>query len=399
MMRYTSLVANSPTPDQLAASLPLQPFCPSVTDFVAALSHKLVTDPDVRTYPELVALGYWMRPASIRRLQASLALDQTPLRVPRGTVLHIAPSNVDTIFVYSWFLSLLVGNCNIVRLSSKASPQADMLIRMLSECLQAPQNAEIAARTLLVRYEPDPATTAQLSSVCDVRVIWGGDATIRQIREIPLPPTAIELSFANKYSLALIHSGGWSRSNEQQRRAWIDGFFNDAFWFDQMACSSPRLVLWVGDSSGEAREDFWERLAMRVNVESRRFEDADYINKRVAVDAMAIENTVAVVPTVNNDITRVWLSDPALLDTRHCGAGLFHEAHLPTLDALRPLLQRKVQTVSYAGFQRDDIVGFVNAAPLRGIDRFVPFGSALNFASVWDGFDLADMFMRKITID
>lgn len=41
---------------------------------------------------------------------------------------------------------------------------------------------------------------------------------------------------------------------------------------------------------------------------------------------------------------------------------------------------------------------FVLEAPLVGIDRIVPFGQALNFATVWDGFDLTRVFLREITI-
>ncbi|HET9516299.1 MAG TPA: gamma-glutamyl phosphate reductase, partial [Actinoplanes sp.] len=34
----------------------------------------------------------------------------------------------------------------------------------------------------------------------------------------------------------------------------------------------------------------------------------------------------------------------------------------------------------------------------RGIDRVVPFGSALSFAAVWDGYDLLSEFSRITTV-
>ena len=37
------------------------------------------------------------------------------LLLSRGVVFHIAPKNVDTIFVYSFVLSLLCANKNIIR--------------------------------------------------------------------------------------------------------------------------------------------------------------------------------------------------------------------------------------------------------------------------------------------
>lgn len=37
-----------------------------------------------------------------------------------------------------------------------------------------------------------------------MRVIWGGDATIKEIRRAALLPRATEITFADRYSLAVI---------------------------------------------------------------------------------------------------------------------------------------------------------------------------------------------------
>ncbi|MFC6804089.1 acyl-CoA reductase [Deinococcus caeni] len=39
--------------------------------------------------------------------------------MPRGLVFHVPPANVDTIFIYSWLMSVLAGNRNVIRLSSR----------------------------------------------------------------------------------------------------------------------------------------------------------------------------------------------------------------------------------------------------------------------------------------
>ncbi|WP_439890370.1 acyl-CoA reductase [Ralstonia sp. 25C] len=401
MNQYEPLLPDAPSPEALRGVAPLPSFDKASLAFVEALSSALMRMPEARMYPELTALAFWMRKANLERLRTDLEQRQgNALLVPRGTVLHIAPSNVDTIFVYSWFLSLLTGNRNIVRLSSKASVQADLLVGAIGQLLRDPVHEAIAQRTLLVRYAPDDQITARFSAVCDVRAIWGGNTTVEQIRKIPLPPTASEVAFANKYSLALIDASAWHAADVERKESWVDAFYNDAYWFDQMACSSPRLVLWVGNEAAakDAAADFWMRLEQRVVARQERFADADYVNKLVAEDIMAIEAQVSVPTTVNNDLVRVWLDRPALHDQLHCGAGLFFEAALPDLNALRPLLDRRVQTVSYAGFDQHTLKTFVTEVPLAGIDRIVPFGRALDFAPVWDGFDLLRVFMREITI-
>ena len=55
-------------------------------------------------------------------------------------------------------------------------------------------------------YEHNNQITEFFSKNCDIRVIWGGDNTINQIRSIAIKPTAIELSFADKFSIAIINS-------------------------------------------------------------------------------------------------------------------------------------------------------------------------------------------------
>lgn len=398
---YEMLVAGAPGPQALASVPPLAPFHSSSLEFVEALSARLLRLPQAREHPELVALGYWMRPASLGRLERELrARSAGALLVPRGTAFHIAPSNVDSIFVYSWFLSLLAGNRNIVRLSRRTSVQAELLLGQIGALFARPEHEALAARSLLVRYAPDDRITEELSRACDVRVVWGGDDTVAQVRRIPLPATAAQVAFADKFSLALVDAAAWLAAAEPQRARWAEAFFNDAYWFDQMACSSPRLVLWVGGSETgqKAAADFWPRIERHVAVRNQRFADADYVNKRLAADALSIEARAQVHTGLTNDLVRVWLDRPALHSELHCGAGLFFESALPDLDSLRALLQRRVQTVAYAGFDPARLRDWVAAAPLTGIDRIVPFGRALDFAPVWDGFDLFRVFLREITV-
>lgn len=401
MSNYESLIATAPALDVLADAPPLPAFAEPSVAFVDALSAELFRIPEARSYPELSALAFWMRRSSIVRLkEAHARRHEGHLSVARGTVLHFAPSNVDTIFVYSWFISLLCGNRNIVRLSTKVSVQTDLLVAAIGRVTARPEHAEIARRSLVVRYAADARTTALLSAHCDTRVIWGGDATVATIRQVPLPATATEIAFANKFSLGLFDAEGWVSASPEQKTRWIDGFFNDAYWFDQMACSSPRLILWIGNPEQveQARDSFWPALEQKVREKGVSFGDVDYVNKRIAQDVLSIEANVSIPAASGNDVARLWLEVPALHADAHCGAGLFFESRIAHLGELRPLLSRKVQTVSYLGMHPDLLSAFVREAPVAGVDRFVPVGSALDFSNIWDGFDLMTVFTREITI-
>ena len=93
--------------------------------------------------------------------------------MPRGVVFHIPPSNVDTIFIYSWILSVLAGNSNIIRFSERAGEAATTICRVLGETL-AKHDPALQQTTAIVRYGRDRAISSAISAACDVRVIWEG---------------------------------------------------------------------------------------------------------------------------------------------------------------------------------------------------------------------------------
>lgn len=384
----------------LAAGPDLPPFGDLQLDFAAALSRALTSSPASRQHPELMALGFWLRPAHLRRLVDRVLSDHAhTVLQPRGLGLHIAPGNVDTIFVYSWMLSLLCGNRSIVRLSSRPSEQTTLLLAMLQPLLEDPAWRAVARSVAFVRYAHDDAITARLSARCDLRVVWGGDATVQAVRAVPLPAHATELCFPDKFSLTLLRADAVADAEGPALAALARALANDAYTFGQQACSSPRLVLWLGDQAQteRARSRLWPPVEAAARQMAHGLGMADHLNTAVAVDLLALQADVHIAPGPAL-VRRVWLDNPAVHAEAHGGGGLFHEAGLATLDDLPPLLSRRVQTVSHHGFSRDELLQFCRRHTLRGIDRMVPVGQALAFGPVWDGTDLWRAFTREIDV-
>jgi hypothetical protein len=369
-------------------------------DFAAALSRALTTSAAARAFPELVALGFWLRPAHLRTLlDAAAATQGSSVRLPRGLALHIAPGNVDTIFVYSWLVSLLCGNRSIVRLSSRDTPQAALLHGLLAELLALPAWQAVRERVAFVRYGHDDTITARLSALCDLRVIWGGDHTIQTVRAVPLPPHATELCFADKFSLTVLRAAHVAVLDAAALSRLALGLANDTFTFAQMACSSPRLVLWLGDEEERktARAALWPAFDTVAARYAEHIGPAERLNKRIHADLLAMQAQVHIEPP-RGPVQRVWLAQPAVHAALHCGGGLIHESGIAHLSDLAPLLSRRVQTVSQAGIGRDDWANFLQQHDARGIDRVVPVGQALDFAPVWDGHDLWQAFTREVDL-
>ena len=120
-----------------APRIPPVPFNDDIIAFCADFSRRLFRDPAAALYPELQALAFWMRKAELTRLADEFTQLQKPgaLLVPRGLVFHVPPANVDTIFVYSWLVSVLTGNRNIIRLSPRAADQTVIICRVFNEAM------------------------------------------------------------------------------------------------------------------------------------------------------------------------------------------------------------------------------------------------------------------------
>lgn len=394
------LLPQGATLEALQATPDLPPFGAPQIEFAAALSRALTTSPAARVHPELMALGFWLRPAHLKKLiDDQLSASADAVQMPRGLCLHIAPGNVDTIFVYSWMLSLLCGNRSIVRISSRESAQTQALLATLGQLFEDPAWSRISAHVLFVRYGHDEQITQRLSAACDMRIIWGGDNAVQSIRAVPLPPHATELCFPDKFSLTVLRASGLSSLDASALNTLARNLCNDAYTFGQMACSSPRLVLWLGGEADTqaARALLWPAVEARVPQMAHGLSAADAINKAVFADLLAMDSDVRIEPG-HSLVRRVWLDAPAVHAELHCGGGLFHESRIADLNGLLPLLSRRIQTVSTWGFTRQELQGWARSAGPRGIDRIVPIGQALDFAPVWDGVNLWRAFLREIDI-
>jgi hypothetical protein len=370
-----------------------------VVDFLVKFARKLLAPAVARRYPELASLGFFLRRGEIAKALSTTDTKDGVLRFPRGLVFHVPPANVDTIFVYSWALSALAGNPNVVRVSSRSAGAASTVVDALNEAL-AEAHPIIAQTQRMVTYGRDDVVTAALSAACELRVIWGGDRSVNELRKHPLAANARDLTFPDRASFAAVSVDGWLAATPEQRRDAVIGFYNDSYWFDQAACSSPRTLFWVGDDTAArgCREEFRGLLGEVVASKNFVVEPAMAVQKRVSAYGVAAQGHATEIRFDGNAVATIELADPSSLPREWLGVGTFPQATLSTLDEFARVVQRKDQTLSAFGFSRDALVEFAHTVAGRGIDRIVPFGSALSFAAIWDGYDLLGEFSRLTTV-
>jgi hypothetical protein len=252
----------------------------------------------------------------------------------------------------------------------------------------------------MVTYDRSDEVSGALSLAADLRVIWGGDGSVAALRKYPLAPHARDLTFPDRSSFAVASVAGWQRASEAERRTAAEGFYNDSYWFDQAACSSPRAVFWVGDAAGAqaAGQEFRALLAAVLETKQHVTEPAMAVQKRVSAYGAAVDGLVKEIAFDGNGLATLELADPAVLPREWLGAGTFANAQVSTLSDLVPIVLRKDQTVSQFGFTAEELTAFAHELAGRGVDRIVPFGSALTFSAVWDGYDLLAEFSRLVTV-
>lgn len=399
------LSPESPCSNDFFSTQPLIPFADEQVAFLDELSRGIFGIPEVRRLPELAALAYWLRKSHVTAMIATFTgkLAAGEFIKPRGVVFHVAPANVETIYLYSWALSLLVGNLNVVRVSAINSEPSERLLELIRVTLAKSEWGTLATRNLLISYPHDDRVSSFFSSRADVRMIWGGDATVRKIRSLAALPTVKDVVFADKVSAALIHAHRYLHATEDEASTIARLFCNDAYQFDQLACSSPRIVWFVGTSShsAEASRRFWDRLAGELARRGHRDQTAVAMDKLVqSCRDVANGGALPSVGAFRAGWPTVVQLAPGEVSTEqaYCGGGYFYECFIENLEELAAHVKVKDQTLSYTGFTPGELRAVAGSLCRQGIARIVPFGQSLSFAPVWDGYDLFGELTMRMTI-
>ena len=377
---------------------PMIPFSSEIEEYLDALSKALNEDPLIRKYPDVSAFSFFCRKANISLLKKKF-YDNNITKLGRGLVFHIAPSNVPVNFAFSLVMGLLSGNSNILRVPSKKYDQVDIIINAINKLSRVSKYSNISDRIVLVRYDRDSDVTQKFSFNCDVRIIWGGDETINEIRKNTLQPRAFDITFADRYSICVIN--GSEFINEPKPERVVEGFYNDTYLFDQNACTSAHLILWVGSKNKieKAKNIFWEKLHILVD-ERYEIQPVAAIDKLTSFYKQAIETENLTLENIkNNLILRAKLSDLREdIDSFRSHSGYFSEYHSSSVLELSKIINRKYQTLAYYGFSKEEMKNYFHQLKPVGIDRIVPIGRTLEFSLIWDSYNIINSLSRSVEI-
>ncbi|MBR9884471.1 MAG: hypothetical protein GYB21_12800 [Oceanospirillales bacterium] len=376
-------------PDAVAA------FDDASTRLLAALSKRCLES----SSHTLKALGFWLRPAHLKQIRQ--AAERKRIR-PRGTVIQIAPGNVDTLFIYVTLLALWLGNRVWVRLSSRQGDDEARLLSMFETLYADPALRPALERIVLLRSDyADPQWLALLREA-DMRIVWGSDATLEKIASLPKAAHCHELRMGHKHSLCLI---GADALLELPAERWCPMFMRDSLEFAQQGCSSSRTLVWWGapERVEKARSLFWAELEAYAGAKGNggigryQLNDSQRMERLIALQQMALEGVLSQPWQQHGTFVSVQVSGlESRQEQMHPGLGVLYEWSITSLDDMKDQLKPWHQTLTCLGVDRETVVEWAVCNAVPGLDRIEPVGQALVFDPVWDGFDLVAELSRQL---
>jgi phage-related tail protein len=252
-----------------------------------------------------------------------------------------------------------------------------------------------------ISYEKDDLISKKLSSFVDGRLIWGGDETIEKFKKFNTKLKCSDLFFVDKYSISIFNSNFLSSISKNEVKNIVKKFYNDTFILDQNACSSPHIIFWEGSNIKKAQDIFWKSLESYVKdnykyapeVFSQKYKlynqylfDVKHCKSKIKSDQIIFRIELQKIEKKFN------------IDSFRGFSGLFFEYKINKLDDLNKVLNDKIQTITYLGYEKNFLNKFIQNNNITGIDRIVPVGKALDLDFKWDGYNIIERLTRTINI-
>lgn len=376
----------------------LKPFHPLIIDFILDFSNELKRRDKIYKYPELMYLISWTSKKKIESLKKSFV--DKDLRFGRGLIFHVCPSNVPTNFIYSFFFGLLSGNSNITKIPSKSFIEKKIIIEVINFLFNKKKYLKLKKSNFFIEYSNNNENTIKISSICDGRVLWGGDKTINEIRKIFIPERSVEVTFPDRYSICIINSNQIKKENNANIKFIANKFFYDSYSSNQLSCNSPHFIFWIGDKNIKFQNMFWQELD-KIVQKKFYFDDIHVSDKYTnLIENIILYKDFKKIKKYKNNLYILDFNNKnyKIEDIRGIN-GTFFQINISNIKKLEKYISQKCQTLSYFGFTKKELEFFVSDNQLRGIDRIVPIGKSLGIDVKWDGYDIIKTLSRIITIE
>lgn len=375
---------------------PIRPFDDLVINFLNDFQKKISKTNINNRYTDISALVFWLRKQHLFKIKKNY--EDGNIRIGLGIAFHITPSNMPLNFFYSYILGLLSGNVNFVKIPNKNFDQIKIIDTILTELFCKKKYNTIKKMSIFIRYSRNNKIISEISNICNVRIIWGGDSAITEIRKNILLPKSREITFSDRYSCSLINANKLSKLKENDFKNLCRSFFSDGYLIDQNACTSPHLILWLGKNQ-KIKKKFWNEV-YKIVLKNYDLPEIGSLDKYTLFCSDLINNKIRKNNKINSYLyVNQLISLPKDITSLRGKWGYFYEYKLKNLDEIVQIINEKFQTVSCFGFDNKRIVNLLVNNNSLGVDRVVPIGQAHVMNLKWDGYDMINSLSRIINYE
>ncbi len=370
-------------------------FDPKIIDFLDEISKEIFKKNKNLSFQDLATFAFWIRKKNILKISNNYLFKNR--MIGYGLVFHISPSNIPMNFAYSLAFGLLSGNNNILRLPSKKFIQTNILCKIINQVLKKNKFKLFNKKICLIKYEKSDDISSYFSKKADIRIIWGGDNTINQFKKYTTSARCIDLTFPDRYSIAVLESKKLMQLSNLEFSRIVERFYNDTYTMDQKGCSSPQAIIWFGKKREEAKAKFYKILSKIAN---KKYDQSlattnEKISNLSIIASKSKDNFKTNFKNFNLVTVKPKKFNTEIEKIRPYN-GTFVEINLENIKEIKKIISKKCQTITYYGFENEELKNIVIKSGVLGVDRIVPVGRALDMSLIWDGKDLIYSLSRII---
>ena len=396
-LKYEILSGNDPV--RIIDEAPWEIFHKDVINFLSELSKRLLNKKKQINFTNYAGFGFWARKANLIHLK-NIRSDLY-LRVGRGLSLHIAPSNISANALYTFAFGLLSGSPSIIRLSKKNIDELSEILEMINFIFKKDCFVELSKKFSFITYEHETNLNNYFSSLTASRVIWGGDETIKIFKSLNTNPDCIDMVFPNKLSSSIISSGWLINAIKSDVKNQAELFARDIGLFSQMACSSPNSLILLKDNNlpyKEALLNFLEDCDSALDKKVWLSDNHSLSNFKSSVDiCMELSSSKCIYKGRNLSVFFIEKNNSINSEDLKLKDSCLFLYEVNSLSEVSSLLAKNNQTIVCIGLKKNMKDKLTKKVILKGTNRLVNAGNALNMNIYWDGYDVIGFLSKIIT--
>ncbi len=322
--------------------------------------------------------------------------------VSLGLVCHWLAGNVQVLGMFVLIQSILAGNVNLIRVSSRDNGVFVRLLRAFEgEAYTTPGGYRILGDDLLacvavVSFDhSDQGAGAAMSGLADARIAWGGAEAVAAVAAYPCRYDCTDIIMGPKLSFSAVSSE--ALSDERSAAKLARRIAVDASVFDQTGCASAHNVF-VEKGGNVKPEEFAKLLSAAMAKVAVQIPKGP-MTPEMSAAVHSARGIYDFKGTVYGDPESVWTvlysEDEELSSPVYSRVVFVHPMeHLN--DAVR-FVSEDIQTIGLAAVG-EKAMEFAVRAARKGAVRFPVCGRMLNFESPWDGMFVMERLVRFVTL-